>query len=102
MVNKKGHAIDILMSAAITDEPLRQGQVSLAVLTDITALSRTERLLAESEARCRNFVEEQRDLVALVSPEGKLEFANRAYDATIESAAFTIPCCPLGRSPSRR
>ncbi len=79
MVKKCGGVIDVLVSAVLADDPSGHGRISLAVITDITALLETKRLLRESEARYRNLVEEQTDLVALITPDGELRYANRAY-----------------------
>ena len=81
MVKKDGGVIDVLMSAVLADDPLGGGRISLAVVTDITALLDTKRLLVESEAQYRSLVEDQTDLVSLASPDGQLRFVNHAYAA---------------------
>jgi diguanylate cyclase (GGDEF)-like protein/PAS domain S-box-containing protein len=53
--------------------------VSLAVITDVTAFKAAEQQLALSEARYRELVESQSELVSLASPEGELRFVNHAY-----------------------
>ena len=50
MVKKCGGVIDVLVSAVLADDPGGKGRVSLAVITDITALLETKRLLHESDA----------------------------------------------------
>jgi diguanylate cyclase (GGDEF)-like protein/PAS domain S-box-containing protein len=79
MIKKCGGSIDVLMSGVLADDPSGHGRVSLAVVTDITALSETKRRLAESEARYRSLVEDQSDLVSLATPEGELRYVNEAY-----------------------
>ena len=81
MVKKDGGVIDVLMSAVLADDPLGGGRISLAVVTDITALLNTKRLLVESEAQYRSLVEDQTDLVSLAAPDGRLRFVNHAYAA---------------------
>ncbi|MEZ2223154.1 PAS domain S-box protein [Rhizobium sp. RCC_161_2] len=79
MVCKNGQVIDVLLSAVLDDSAPEIGSVSLAVVTDITALKTIERQLAVSEARYRGLVEDQSELVSLASPEGVLRFVNHAY-----------------------
>jgi len=78
MVCKDGRVIDVLLSAVLDDNSQELG-VSLAVITDVTALKTAERQLALSEARYRDLVESQSELVSLASPEGELRFVNHAY-----------------------
>jgi PAS domain S-box-containing protein len=59
MVKKSGGVIDVLISAVLTDDPSGHGRVSLAIVTDITALLEAKRLMRESEARYRSLVEGQ-------------------------------------------
>src|ERR1700691_1338938 len=49
------------------------------LITDITTLKETKRRLAESEARYRNLVEDQSELVSLATPDGRLLYVNSAY-----------------------
>nr|WP_153364470.1 sensor domain-containing diguanylate cyclase [Rhizobium sp. ICMP 5592] len=79
MVCKNGRIIDVLLSAVLDDSTPELGSVSLAVVTDVTALKTVERQLAVSEARYRGLVEDQSELVSLASPEGVLRFVNHAY-----------------------
>jgi diguanylate cyclase (GGDEF)-like protein/PAS domain S-box-containing protein len=79
MVKRDGAVIDVLMSGVLADDPSGRGRVSLAVVTDITALLETKRRLAESEARYRSLVEDQSELVSLSTPEGELRYVNEAY-----------------------
>jgi PAS domain S-box-containing protein len=46
---------------------------------EITARKRAEQALAESETRYRALVEDQSELVSLVTPDGRLTFVNSAY-----------------------
>ncbi len=79
MVRKDGSVIDVLLSAVLDDDPSGQGRISLAVITDVTALKEARRRLAESEARYRGLVEDQCELVSLATPEGELRYVNHAY-----------------------
>jgi diguanylate cyclase (GGDEF)-like protein/PAS domain S-box-containing protein len=79
MVCKDGKVIDVLLSAVLDDSSTELGGISLAVVTDVTALKAAERQLALSEARYRGLVEDQSELVSLASPEGELRFVNHAY-----------------------
>ena len=79
MVCKDGRVIDVLLSAVLDESSSEHGRISLAVLTDVTAMKTAERRLAESEARYRGLVEDQSELVSLASPEGQLRFVNHAY-----------------------
>jgi len=79
MVCKNGAVIDVLLSAVLDPGSAGDGPVSLAVITDVTALKAAERRLAEGEARYRGLVEDQSELVSLASPGGDLRFVNHAY-----------------------
>jgi diguanylate cyclase (GGDEF)-like protein/PAS domain S-box-containing protein len=74
MVGKGGRVIDVLLSAE--SEP---GRGSIAVITDVTALKETERRLAASEARYRELIEGQSELVSLATREGELRYVNEAF-----------------------
>jgi diguanylate cyclase (GGDEF)-like protein/PAS domain S-box-containing protein len=63
MVCKNGSVIDVLMSAVLDDSPIETGPISLAVITDITALKDTKRQLLESEARYRLLADHSSDVV---------------------------------------
>jgi PAS domain S-box-containing protein len=78
-VRKDGGVIDVLLSAVLDNDPLGRGRMSLAVMTDVTALRQAEHRLAESEARYRGLVEDQSELVSLTTPEGELRYVNHAY-----------------------
>jgi PAS domain S-box-containing protein len=79
MLCKDGRVMDVLLSAVLDDSSTDLGRISLAVVTDVTALKSAERQLALSEARYRGLVEDQSELVSLASPEGELRFVNHAY-----------------------
>jgi diguanylate cyclase (GGDEF)-like protein/PAS domain S-box-containing protein len=81
MVAKDGRVIDVLLSAVLDEDPAGVGRVSLAVITDVTALKQTKRQLSESEARYRSLVEDQSELVSLAAPDGALRYVNHAYAA---------------------
>ena len=78
MVCKDGRALDVVLSAVLDDSsPL--GPISLAVVTDVTALKAAKQQLALSESRYRELVESQTEMVSLATPEGELRFVNHAY-----------------------
>jgi diguanylate cyclase (GGDEF)-like protein/PAS domain S-box-containing protein len=79
MVGKGGRVIDVLLSAAGEDDASGSGRGSLAIITDVTALKETERRLAASEARYRELIEGQSELVSLATQEGELRYVNEAY-----------------------
>jgi diguanylate cyclase (GGDEF)-like protein/PAS domain S-box-containing protein len=81
MVKKGGEVVDVLVSSVFDHDPRAGGRVALSVITDITSLLETERRLAESEARYRSLVEEQSELVSLMTPDGVLRYVNEAYAA---------------------
>jgi diguanylate cyclase (GGDEF)-like protein/PAS domain S-box-containing protein len=81
MVCKDGRIIDVLLSAVLETDLPGKDRVSLAVMTDVTALKQTKRQLAESEAKYRSLVEGQSELVSLASPAGELCYVNHAYAA---------------------
>lgn len=81
MVRKDGGVIDVLLSGVLASDPFGHGRISLAVITDITALKEAKRELAESEARYRGLVEDQSELVSLATPDGALRYVNHAYAA---------------------
>jgi PAS domain S-box-containing protein len=70
MVCKDGRVIDVLISAVLENNPAGEGRASLAVITDITALKKIERLLAESEARYRFIAEHSADMILLTGHDG--------------------------------
>ncbi|MBB2680416.1 UNVERIFIED_ORG: diguanylate cyclase (GGDEF)-like protein/PAS domain S-box-containing protein [Rhizobium esperanzae] len=79
MVCKDGRIIDVLLSAVLDDSLPEMGSVSVAVITDVTAFKAAEQQLILSEARYRELVESQSELVSLASPEGVFSFVNHAY-----------------------
>ncbi|THD45598.1 MAG: PAS domain S-box protein [Bradyrhizobium sp.] len=81
MVRKDGSVIDVLLSGVLDSDPFGGGCASLAVITDVTALTHMKRQLAESEAKYRGLVEDQSELVSLATPEGELKYVNQAYAA---------------------
>jgi diguanylate cyclase (GGDEF)-like protein/PAS domain S-box-containing protein len=78
MVCKDGRTIDVLISAILEDDPTGGGRTSLAVVTDITALKKIERLLAESEARYRFLAENSADMIVLTGRDGRRYYASPA------------------------
>lgn len=78
MMRKSGAVMEALMSAVGAQDLSDGGQVSLAVITDVSALVQTKRLLRESEARYRSLVEDQSDLVFLATSEGVILYVNSA------------------------
>ncbi len=81
IVKKDGGVLDVLVSAVLQDDLSGSGRVSIAVVTDITALVETKRLLRESEAGYRGLVEDQSELVSLATPAGELSYVNAAHAA---------------------
>lgn len=79
MVCKDGRIIDVLLSGVMDTDPASDNPISLAVITDVTALQQTTRRLAASEERYRKLVEDQTELVSLARADGELLFVNRAY-----------------------
>jgi PAS domain S-box-containing protein len=79
MICKDGRVIDVLLSAILTANAADPRAASLSVITDVSALKRVERQLAESEARYRGLVEDQSEMVSLAAPDGELRFVNHAY-----------------------
>ncbi|ANL22333.1 GGDEF/PAS domain-containing protein [Rhizobium sp. N113] len=79
MVCKDGRIIDVLLSAVLDNSLPELGGISLAVITDVTAFKAAEQQLILSEARYRELVESQSELVSLASPEGVFRFVNHAY-----------------------
>ncbi|ABC90790.1 putative sensory box/GGDEF family protein [Rhizobium etli CFN 42] len=79
MVCKDGRIVDVQLSAVLEFDESIQESISLAVITDVTALKATKRQLAASEARYRELVESQSELVSLAREDGTLEFVNHAY-----------------------
>ena len=90
MVKKCGAVIDVLMSAVLTQNPSGHGRISLAVLTDVTALLETRRLLQDSESRYRSLVEDQSDVVFLATPDGKLQYVNGACSTYFQRTAEAL------------
>jgi diguanylate cyclase (GGDEF)-like protein/PAS domain S-box-containing protein len=78
MVCKDGRVIDVLISAVLENNPAGAGRASLAVITDITALKKIERLLAESEARYRFIAEHSADMIVLTGHDGQRYYASPA------------------------
>jgi diguanylate cyclase (GGDEF)-like protein/PAS domain S-box-containing protein len=78
MTCKDGRTIDVLLSAVLEDDPTGGGRTSLAVVTDITALKKIERLLAESEARYRLLAENSADMIVLTRHDGQRYYASPA------------------------
>jgi diguanylate cyclase (GGDEF)-like protein/PAS domain S-box-containing protein len=83
MVCKDGRVIDVLISAVLENNPAGEGRASLAVITDITALKKIERLLAESEARYRFIAEHSADMILLTGHDGQRHYASPACRALL-------------------
>ena len=49
MVRKDGGVIDVLLSAVLDNDPLGRGRMSLAVMTDVTALRQAEHRLEDAQ-----------------------------------------------------
>ena len=79
MVCKDGRVLDVLLSAVLDASDAVRGGCSLSVITDVTALKKAERQLAEREALYKGIVESQTELVSLARPDGELCFVNSAY-----------------------
>jgi diguanylate cyclase (GGDEF)-like protein/PAS domain S-box-containing protein len=79
MVCKDGRIIDVHLSAILNRG--RRGETcwSIAVITDVTELRAAQQRLSESEALYRCLVEDQPELVSLITPEGDYRFVNGAY-----------------------
>ena len=90
MICKNGAVIDVLLSAVLDKRLDGRGVMSLAVITDVTALNAMRRQLTESEARYRSLVEDQSELVSLASPEGELRYVNYAYASLYGARASEI------------
>jgi diguanylate cyclase (GGDEF)-like protein/PAS domain S-box-containing protein len=78
MVRKSGGVMNALISAVRAVTPSARGRVSLAVITDVTAMAEAARVLRDSEARYRSLVEDQSDLVFLATTEGEILYVNSA------------------------
>jgi diguanylate cyclase (GGDEF)-like protein/PAS domain S-box-containing protein len=78
MVCKDGHVIDVLLSAVLHRDPSGQGQTSLAVITDVTAMKEAERQVAESEARYRLLADNSTDIIALLDRDGARRYVSPA------------------------
>jgi diguanylate cyclase (GGDEF)-like protein/PAS domain S-box-containing protein len=79
MVGKDGRIIDVLLSGLLDEDQTVGGRVSLSIITDVTERNLVQRKLAESEARYRELVEDQSELVSLATPDGVLRYVNHAY-----------------------
>jgi diguanylate cyclase (GGDEF)-like protein/PAS domain S-box-containing protein len=78
-VCKDGRIIDILVSGILYSGPSMADCRSLSVITDVTELRAAQQRLRESETFYRCLVEDQPELVSLVTPEGNLRFVNNAF-----------------------
>ncbi|HET7888671.1 MAG TPA: PAS domain S-box protein [Bradyrhizobium sp.] len=67
---KDGRAIDVLLSAVLHRDPAGGEPISIAAVTDITAMKEAERQVAESEARYRMFADNSTDIIALLDRDG--------------------------------
>ena len=78
MVRKDGSTIDVLLSAVVQGDPLSPTPISLAVITDITAMKETKRRLAESEAGYRLLADNSSDIIALLDRDGGRRYVSPA------------------------
>ena len=78
MVCKDGRVIDVLLSGILQGDASSPGRVSLAVVTDVTAMKETRRQLAESEARYRLLADSSTDIIALLDRDGRRHYVSPA------------------------
>ena len=93
MVCKDGSVIDVLLSAVLRRDPSGLRQTSLAVITDITAMTQAKRGLTESEARYRLLADNSTDIIALLDREGARRYVSPAC------LAIAIAIMPMGPAP---
>jgi diguanylate cyclase (GGDEF)-like protein/PAS domain S-box-containing protein len=76
LAGKDARAVDALLCAE-KDKSLSEAWIG--VIADVTALRAVQRRLAASEAFYRALVEDQSDMVSLITPEGELIYVNEAH-----------------------
>ena len=80
VVCKGGQKIDVMVSGVLNPKPgVGQGRISVAFMTDISALKVAERQLRDNEERFRTLVEDQIEMISVAEPDGELLFVNQAY-----------------------
>jgi diguanylate cyclase (GGDEF)-like protein/PAS domain S-box-containing protein len=78
MVCKDGGVIDVLLSAVLDGDPSGPNRISLAVITDVTAMKEAKREIQESEARYRLLAENSTDIIALLDRDGRRHYVSPA------------------------
>ena len=78
MVCKDGTVIDVLLSGVLHRDTLGREQTSIAVITDITAMTEAKLRLAESEARYRLLADNSTDIIALLDRDGARRYVSPA------------------------
>src|SRR5579862_3433677 len=78
MVCKDGSVIDVLLSGVLDGDASDQSRISLAVITDVTAMNEAKRGIQESEARYRLLAENSTDIIALLDREGRRHYVSPA------------------------
>ncbi len=80
---KDGRKLQTILSPQIIFDSDGNIEGYLAVLTDITKRVRAEKRLKASEERYRDLFENANDLIYSVAPDGRLLYANRAWQETL-------------------
>lgn len=79
MAAKDGRILDVLLTSNLyRPPPFEDESWSIAVTTDISELKAARQLLNERETMFRSLIEDQPELVSLVSPDGTYRFVNNA------------------------
>lgn len=95
LVCRDGGVIDVLLNGVLqTDAAGRKS--SIAVLTDISAMKKAERRVAESEARYRLLAENSTDMVTLLARDGARLYVSPACEAITGFTAEEIIAKPPG------
>lgn len=83
MVRRDGGVIDVLLSAVTHRDPVSGELLTIAVVTDVTALNEARRAQGESEARYRLLADNSSDLIMLVHRDGRREYVSPASFALL-------------------